>query len=121
MNTLIIERIAQETEKAVEIIIQARRQQDGEFHAVKIWMPKSQVEVKDNTVTAPEWLLEKKIDEVGEKYDFDCDGLMMVGLPPSTALTKDEAKTRFDAWMDMEAVKKAKKEAARARKAAKKL
>lgn len=117
MNTLLIESVIQETEKAIQVIIGARRFQDGEFHNVKVWFPKSQVRVEDNQLLCPEWLVEKKIEEVGNAYEFDCDGLMMVGLAPSEAPSKEEAAAKWEAFTQIWAQKEAQKIArAKARK-----
>jgi hypothetical protein len=122
MKTLCIESINAKTEKAIQVIVGARRAQTGEFRNVKLWLPLSQIKViSDTVIELPEWLLDAKIEQVGNDYDFDCDALTTVGLEPSDSMhTKEENEAIWDTFLADLAAKEAKKEKARARKAAKK-
>lgn len=110
MTTLLIEEISSESDKAVQVVIGARRRQNGEMRNVQFWLPKSQIKINGTQVECPDWLVEQKIEWVGNQYDFDCDGLMSIGLDGSTAPTAEEADADWQKFMDHFVTLKAKKE-----------
>lgn len=117
MKTLIIDQVVNATEKAIEVLIAARREQDGEFHLCKCWLPRSQIRIiDDKQIEIPDWLYNAKCEDIGDRYDFCVDGLMSVDLPPSAAPSKEEVQDKWDAWTKLEQQKAARKAARQAKK-----
>ena len=69
MNTVTIPvlKIEKETEKAVFALLQCAS--DSNIAAVKVWLPKSQCFLTDDSVELPSWLAEKKAQEASNEYE----------------------------------------------------
>lgn len=75
VKTLVKAEIRNETEKAVDVLIESttREYYDGELEdeyteKYAYWLPKSQIKIEDGKITLPEWLAkEKRITNKGKK------------------------------------------------------